>query len=98
MKLKMYAIRDSKAVIYNPAPYFNARGEATRWFTQILDQGEHIMSKFPEDFDLFELGTFDQDTCRMELEPAPIHVGKAIDFKTKPSQAVTQQDLLQAVN
>lgn len=39
------------------------------------------MFKHPEDFLLFEIGTFDDLTCRFDLLPDPILISRARDLK-----------------
>lgn len=58
MNNEMFAIRDRKIGAYK-AP-FTARnaGDATRMFAGAIKQGNTQLSEYPEDFDLFYIGSF----------------------------------------
>lgn len=61
MILHMYAIRDIKARVYH-APFFQRSVvEAVRMFTQLINDPQTFISKYPEDYELFELGDFSDD-------------------------------------
>jgi len=81
MILKMYSIRDSKAEVYNTPFYQRSHGEAERAFTQLVGDDKSTVSKFPEDYDLYYLGTWDDQTGKGEVLDTPQHVVKAINVK-----------------
>lgn len=81
MLLKCYSIRDSKAEIYEICPPFLTRAVALRWFEQMVNNPQNPWSRNPEDYDLFEIGEFNQDTGMMIPGVSPTHVAKAIDYK-----------------
>lgn len=79
MVLKMYTIRDQKAEIYN-APFFQkTHGEAERSFRTTVGDSQTTLNKFPEDFDLYYLGEYDNNTGQFEPNETPKHIMKAID-------------------
>lgn len=80
MKLKVFAIHDSKAEAYLQ-PFFMAnKGTAIRAITDILQQKDHQFTKYPEDFTLFELGEYDDSNGHMLPYPTPIALCKAIEL------------------
>lgn len=80
MELKIYSIRDAKAEIYN-APFFQkTHGEAERNFTQLVNDEKSTVAKFPEDFDLYFLGTYDDNTGKVQPLDTPQHMLKAINI------------------
>jgi hypothetical protein len=61
MRLKAFAIRDTKAEAFTRPPIFvQATGLAIRLFTDAANDQENEIGKYPADFTLFEVGEFDQ--------------------------------------
>lgn len=85
MLLKMYSIRDSKAEVFNPPFFKHTHGEAERDFRNLVNDEKSFVNKYPEDFDLFYLGQFDDQTGKIEPLPTPEHQLKAVMLK-KQSQ------------
>ena len=83
MELQIYAIRDSKGSCYHSPFYKKTPGEAQRDFqTAVNDnRNENMLNKYPEDFDLFHLGTYCDQTGKITPLAAPQHLVKAIDLK-----------------
>lgn len=62
MKKLMYAVRDIKADAFmNPFPV-NTPGMAERAFTDVVNDPNQPLHKHPADYQLFEVGSFDEDT------------------------------------
>lgn len=79
--MKLYSIRDSKASAFN-LPFFNkTHGEAERNFRELVNDEKSFPSKYPEDFDLYCLGSFDEHTGLLSPLDTPQHIAKAIAFK-----------------
>lgn len=75
--LKIYTIRDSKGEYYT-APFFkNTDAEAIRDFRGLATDDKSTISKNPEDYDLYRLGTFDNQTGHIVPEKSPEHLVKA---------------------
>lgn len=71
---KMFAAFDSKAGVFM-TPFFQARTElAVRSFAAALSRPDSEMRLFPEDFTLFELGSFDEESGKFEVHGAPVSV------------------------
>lgn len=78
--LNMFSIFDCKAKAYLQ-PFFSLNSDtATREFDAAVN-GESTFSKFPEDYSLFRLGSFDQVTGQTELLATPDHVINAITLR-----------------
>lgn len=82
MQMKMYSVRDAKAQIYHPPYYKHTHGEAERDFRTLTNDEKSTLSQYPEDFDLYFLGEYDDQTGKMLPLDTPQHVIKAIDCKT----------------
>ena len=62
MKLEIFTIYDAKAESYT-TPFFQPKfGIAERLFSDEVNNPESNLHKHPEDYTLFNIGTFDQDT------------------------------------
>lgn len=83
MQLKIFSIRDSKGEVFNTPFYQKTHGEAERNFRQLLSDEKSLVSKYPDDFDLYYLGTYDDQTGKFNSLDTPQHVQKAILLKQK---------------
>lgn len=79
-KLKMFSVRDAKAEIYNAPFYKRSIGEAERDFKTALTDDKNPNAKYPEDFDLFLIGEYDDSTGLVTPLQTPQHIAKAIDL------------------
>lgn len=72
MKLRVYSVRDIKADAFAP-PFFLGRDEvAARSFSDAIHDPKHPMASHPEDYELYCLGDFDDETGRIEPAQNPI--------------------------
>jgi len=78
----LYTIHDSKAEFYRPPFVARSKGEAIRMFAQGANDKETQLAQHPEDFTLYQIGTFDDITGQIHHEPH-ISLGKAIDYVRK---------------
>lgn len=88
MNLKMYTIRDSKAEMYHPPQYLATHADAERWLKNIVTESPDKLpgiyrniAKYPEDFDLYYLGEFDDGTGKVSSLDTPQHIIKATNVK-----------------
>lgn len=80
MKQLVYSIYDSKAEIFNNPMFFIGRGQAIRGFSDEANRAESEIHRHPEDYTLFQIGTFDVGTGLLEPLPTPKSEGLAIEF------------------
>lgn len=86
MITQVCALFDKKALAFK-TPFFVTRLEmATRALSQAVNkpsQGQENseVATFPEDFALYHLGTFNDETAQMTLHNQPIIVVEALSFK-----------------
>ncbi|AXL14687.1 nonstructural protein [Microviridae sp.] len=81
MKLEIFSIYDSKSEAYMQPFFMKNKGEATRAFTTLCNDGQSQMHQYPEDFTLFSLGAYDDSTGGFHQEKTPNPIGKATEFK-----------------
>lgn len=83
MLLKVYSIRDTKAEVYNTPFMKKTHGEAERDFTSLVKDEKSMPNQYPEDFDLYHLGIFDDQTGKFEPLATPQHIIKAVNVKNR---------------
>lgn len=81
MILKMYCVYDSKISAYMHPMFFRSNGEALRAFAAAVNDPSHGFNKHPEDYTLFELGSFNDDKATVTMLSSPASLGVAIEFK-----------------
>lgn len=77
MELKAYSIRDSKGGFYGLPFFKRSHGEAERTFAQLRTDNTSTVNQFPEDFDLYYLGEYDDQTGLVKSLDTPQHMLKA---------------------
>ncbi|WNK12910.1 MAG: nonstructural protein [Microvirus sp.] len=77
MRLKMYSIRDSKAECFNQPFFCKTHGEAERNFLELTKDEKSFVSKYSDDYDLYFVGEYDDQTGTLESLDAPLHIVKA---------------------
>lgn len=88
MEQLIYAIFDQKAAAYLPPFFRHADGLAIRDFAGCAVDQEHQFGRNPEDFTLYRIGCFDDETAHIEIED-PHSLGTALEHKaanTKPKE------------
>jgi hypothetical protein len=89
-KLKMYVVHDSKAGLYNKPFYEVNNAVAMRGFEDAVRSGETNLSRYPQDYDLYLVGEFNEDTAEIKAV-VPQHLCGARDYVAEKQASV--QDL-----
>lgn len=71
MVTKIFAVWDSKAEAYMQPQYYHTSGLAERAFVMACKSKESSFNANPQDFCLFELGTFDDSCAKFEILLTP---------------------------
>lgn len=66
MKLLAFAIFDEKSATYGNPFFTNAVGVASRNLQEAVHNRETMISRYPEDFALYHLGYFDNESGHMD--------------------------------
>lgn len=82
MELKIFTIRDSKGEIYHPPFYTKTHGEAERTFRELAKDPNSMIAKYPEDYDMYFLGIYDNSEGKIAAHETPQHVIKAVNLIT----------------
>lgn len=94
MILKIFTVYDIKSKTYLPPFYQKETGEATRAFRSSVNNPDHQFHKYPEDFSLHQIGTFDDNTSELTYTKAKL-INTALQLFQEPEEQ--QMDLLKAV-
>jgi len=76
----MFTVYDSKAELYMPPFYNQSTGQAVRAFDDTCNQKDHPFWKHPEDYTLFEIGSYDDNTCTIKTINKQ-SLGTALEYK-----------------
>ena len=80
---KAYAIKDIKAEMFSQMPMFvNSNGLAIRSFATACEDDKTDFNKYPEDFSLYEIGTYCMETATLTTI-TPKQIANASEFVEK---------------
>ena len=68
MKLNIYTIFDTASAAYMRPFFAQSDGQATRSFKDISLDASHEIGKHPEDYSLWRIGIFDDNTAKITPE------------------------------
>lgn len=83
MKVLVYSVFDSKASCYGQPFFCLSREVAQRAFIDTIADPNSMLGKHPEDFSLFELGSFNDENGAFDMHAAPVNLGLAAAYKLK---------------
>ena len=86
MESKIYAVFDSKALVYRTPPFFMATdGMAVRAMSDLVNSPETEFYRHTQDFTLYQIGLFEDSTGAISgIEPrAVLHLPELIDERRK---------------
>lgn len=81
MLLRIYSIRDEKSLSYGTPFFQSTDGLALRAFADLVNDPKSIISKHPEDFSIWFIGTFDDEAAQIVTESERKHLADAIAYK-----------------
>jgi len=81
MVLQFFAVKDIKGNIFNrPFPEIN-QVNAIRGLSVVVNDPNSQISHFPQDFELFRVGTFNDETGIIIAEERPVFIESAFNLK-----------------
>lgn len=83
MKYKVFSVLDNGVSTFGAPMFARHVGEMVRSLeTEVnRDDERNMLNRHPEDFVLFELGEFDDQSGAFELHVTPQHVMRALEVK-----------------
>lgn len=81
--MNIYSVFDKKAGVYNVPFFLQNNALAVRAFADLVNHDDSMISRFPEDFALYNIGSYDDKTgvCK-SLIPA-VFMNNATEFVKK---------------
>lgn len=70
MKMTIYTIFDAAAQTFTRPIFLPADGMATRVFVDMIQDPNQELHKYPQDYTLFRIGTYDDQDANIEPQPA----------------------------
>ncbi|AZL82848.1 nonstructural protein [Apis mellifera associated microvirus 9] len=83
-RFSVFAVYDVKAGSYHPPFYQINKGLAMRSFSDLVANPQSTLYRHPQDFALYELGTFDDVTGKFDVLDTPLHISNATEWVQKP--------------
>lgn len=87
--LKVFTVHDGAVGAYLQPFFCPSRGVAVRLFTECCNDPKHQFFKYPGDYNLFELGSFDEQSGTFDLD-TKVNLGTAVEYKNVSVPEVTQ--------
>lgn len=99
MKTRIYTIYDCKTEAYDKPFYSLGDGEAFRMLYRTILKGENNFADYPEDYTLFWIGVYDDETGSIDPASAKISLGTCLDIiVAMKKQQQTRNQILGADN
>lgn len=101
MLLKTFALYDSKAKVFGPPFYYSERGQAIRELKDVVESKKGMVGKHPEDFVMYQISTYDDNTGEFKNVNPHELVAMATDYKKEEKQLLLkteEQNLIEAVS
>jgi hypothetical protein len=93
MLLRMFTVFDSKAEAFLPPFYLAAVGQAIRHFSDTASDPQHAFGRHPDDYTLFQIGTFDDQHASFDILESKISLGTALEL-LNPDRLPSEPPLL----
>jgi len=79
----VFTVYDAKAEAYLPPFILPKISMAKRTFSDCVNSNDHQFGAHPEDYTLFTIGTFDDETAQYNLLLTPESLGLGIEYVVK---------------
>lgn len=89
MIFQVMALYDSKARCYRPPFFVGHVDVGFRAVQNAVNQAEHELAKYAEDFSLWHMGEFDDVSGNFCLKPQPMNLGCILQLKRQEHLPLT---------
>lgn len=83
MRKPVFAVYDSKAGYFKTPFIMQTKGEAVRSWSDVANDKSTEIGKHPEDFTLFHIAGFDEESGKYENLLTPESCGLAVEYVNK---------------
>lgn len=80
MTLKVFAVYDTKGLVYGVPFFMGTIGTAVRAFSDLASDKQSAVSKHPSDYILFQIGEYDDSKGGLVSVSPPRNLGMGSDF------------------
>lgn len=80
MLYRAMSLRDHRVGVFHPPHFFRHEGEALRMLENMVNNPESLVYKVPQDFAIYEVGSYDDASGVFEPLKAPRHVAEAAEY------------------
>ena len=78
---QVFSIYDEKGGFFGKLWLMNKKGQAIRAFSDLVnDDREGQIKKHPDDYKLYKLGVYDDNSGKIESTPQPEYICAGLDF------------------
>jgi hypothetical protein len=92
MKQVIASVYDSKVSVWSAPTFHINKGALSRAWMEAVNDPQSPFSKYPDDFTMFIVGTWDDSTGIIEMLQAPDSLGVAVQYrKTETKQNHLQE-------
>lgn len=81
MITKLFSVYDSKVEAYMQPQFYRSKGEALRAYESAVNSKDTQFNTHPEDFTLFYIGEYDDQTATLTQPKTPESLGVALEYK-----------------
>jgi len=74
MKLEIFSILDIKTNVFNTPWFSRTQPDGVRSFKSVANDPSSFISKYPDDYHLYHLGTYEDTAGAFELAPKPLFI------------------------
>jgi hypothetical protein len=97
-KQELYSIQDKVAKVYNrPMPIVNL-GKAMQVFAQMVNGEDSDITKWPEQFNLVKIGSYEEETGKLESLDSPEIIANGLDVLEEKNKSFTLEQLAELIN
>lgn len=90
MITKVFSLYDSKAQAFGPPFYMQTRGMAVRALADTVQDNNSMVSRHPEDYVLYQIAEFDDNTAEYKNKNPHELVSMASDFKKQNPTVINE--------
>lgn len=87
--MKLFSVKDMKAQVWLKPHIVDNVAEAMRSWEIVANEGESMISKFPNDFRLYCIAEFNTISGKLEVYDDAADLGSAADVKRRPTETPT---------
>lgn len=86
MKLKLLSVFDSKSKSWSVPIMLNMTESSIRVWSDVINDPKSKYAQHPEDYTLFEMGTYDLASGSFDIFSAPVSIGVGSQFINRDSR------------